>query len=344
VPRAPNGYIVDGNRILDTAGNPVRLRGVALPNSIWDITGGPTTAGDFERMAGWGFNSVRIGLNQGFWLTGTVQCDSACYRTRVGELVGWARARDLDVILDLHFSTAGGAVPAQFMEMPDADSITFWQEVAALYAGDGRVLFELYNEPFGVGWDVWRAGGIVNGNYDPDVTDTDYTRPASITYQAAGMQALYEAVRSTGAHNLVIAGGINWAFDLSRIPEFGLTGYNLVYATHLYPFTGKLPADWELAFGFLRESVPLIISEFGPAATDGSCPDGYLDALFDYSDTNRLHWVAWAWFANGSPSDGRGGCTTDMFYAEADPLSPVYVQTPYADRLRQELQSVESTP
>jgi hypothetical protein len=337
IPRAPGGYIVDGNRVLDADGKPVRLRGMNLPNTIWDPAGGPTTAGDLSLMAAWGANAVRIGLNQGLWLFGEGACSAACYQARVAEIVGWARAAGLDVILDLHFSTAGGAVEPQFMPMPDAESVVFWAQVAARYRDDGRVIFELYNEPHDVEWSVWKLGGDVSAMYDPDTSDADYALTENIQYRATGMQALYSTVRTADAHNLVIAGGLGWAFDLSGIPAFELDGYNIVYATHLYPFSNKLPDSWDHAFGILTETAPVMLTEFGPASTAGDCPDGYLDALFSYANERALSWLGWAWIAGGMPGDGRGGCTTDMFYSEPDPSLPRYALTPFGERIRAEL-------
>jgi hypothetical protein len=327
--------VVDGNRLLDTAGNSVRWRGVALPSLIWDATGEVIAQRDFELMVAWHVGVVRIGLNQGFWLVGGATCDADCYRSRVGEVVGWARDAGLDVILDLHWATANGAVQPQFMPMPDADSVTFWRDVAARYAGDGRVSFELYNEPYDVDWATWKAGGSVTGLYDPDTSDTDYSRTESITYRATGMQALYDAIREEGAENVVIAGGLDWAFDLSGIAASGLDGYNLVYATHLYPFPGKLADAWPSAFGFLADQVPVIVSEFGPAAPgEPSCPPDYGGEVLAYADELRLHWVAWDWFASGSPTAAEPRCDSAFFFAEADPLSPVYAVSPFGELVR----------
>ena len=63
------------------------------------------------------------------------------------------------------------------------------------------MLFELYNEPHDVSWRVWKSGG-----------------DAGDGCQAVGMQQLYDAVRATGAENLVIIGGLDWAYDLSGVP------------------------------------------------------------------------------------------------------------------------------
>jgi hypothetical protein len=38
------------------------------------------------------------------------------------------------------------------------------------------------------------------------------------------MQQLYSAVRAAGADNLVVAGGIDWAYDLSGVPGHSLQG------------------------------------------------------------------------------------------------------------------------
>src|SRR6202007_1436295 len=96
-------------------------------------------------------------------------------------------------------------------------------------------------------------------------------------WQAAGMQQMYNAVRSTGAQNLVFVSGNSWA-DLPPSSAYLLTGYNIVYATHLYtcpkdpPPTGKCATDpynpappgqrldlWTP----LSLTVPVVITEFG---------------------------------------------------------------------------------
>jgi endoglucanase len=226
--------------------------------------------------------------------------------------------------------------------MPDADSVKFWQDVATRYASDGHVLFELYNEPHDIDWLTWKNGGTVTDVYDPDTSDTDYARTLPITYQAVGIQALYDAVRGAGAHNVVIAGGLNWTFDLSGIPEYGLDGYNIAYATHLYPFVGRTSEYWEQGFGFLRGQVPIVISEFGPLS-DGqpSCQPEYVDQVLDYAEANALHWTAWAWFASGTPDDTASWCSFPaLFFAEPDPTMPVFAVTPFGELVRDRLAAV----
>lgn len=59
-------------------------------------------------------------------------------------------------------------------------------------------------------------------------------------FRSIGMRGLLEAVRSTGAKNVVLAGGSDSGYDLSGIakrfaPE-DKTGNGITYASHVYPW------------------------------------------------------------------------------------------------------------
>ena len=113
------------------------------------------------------------------------------------------------VILDLHWSDAGewGKQIGQHV-MPDQNSVEFWKSCATAYKNHPAVIFDLYNEPHDVTWDVWQNGGQVT-------REGDATQTPAKTYQAVGMQALLDTVRATGAKNVVIVGGLDWAYDMS---------------------------------------------------------------------------------------------------------------------------------
>ena len=233
---------------------------------------------------------MRIALNQDFWLPGSPLSDPN-YPALVDDAIPWAEMAGMDVFLDLHWSDRGvlGSCPPSAgcqQLMPDANSLTFWSQVAARYQNDGRVAFELYNEPHDVRWDVWRNGG-----------------PTFQGWQAVGMQQLYDAVRATGAQNLVVIGGLDWAYDLSGVPANRITGYNIVYATHPYTSTdGTLrpPSDWDRAFGSLTRTDPVVATEFG-VLNDTACTTDYDSQLIQYADAHFAGWTAWAWYP--------GGCT-----------------------------------
>jgi endoglucanase len=303
-PVAPNGYYTSGGTVCSADGTPHLFHGVDRPSLEWGSGGDGISEADFQLMAGWGANVVRIALNQDFWLSSAALGDPT-YPSTVDRTVHWAEAAGLDVILDLHWSDAGdlgamekdpsGACPAATctgqQTMADLHSIEFWTQVADKYKGDGRVLFELYNEPHGVNWDVWLNGG------------------AAGKFTAAGMQQLYKAVRGTGADNIVIAGGLSWAFDLSQVgPTTHIDGYNVMYATHPYLTSGNSPGQWETSFGHLETSdyAPVIATEFGDGRK-ARCTGDWDDQLIRFADDHHASWTAWAWYP-GVSGDDPDGC------------------------------------
>jgi endoglucanase len=284
-PVPAGGYYVNGNTICTADGRAHLLHGVDRPSLEWTSGGDNVSLADFQLMASWNPNVVRIGLNQDFWIAESPLFDPS-YAGRVDGAIAWAETTGMDVILDLHWSDAGvlgGRAESDVgqQQMPDVNSVTFWSEVADRYQDDGRVMFELYNEPHDVSWSVWRSGG--------DTSDG---------FRAVGMQQLYDTVRATGAHNLVIIGGLDWAYDLSGVPANRIDGYNIVYATHAYNTPDRQPSDWDMSWGFLAETDPVIITEFG-ALFDETCATDYSAEVIRYADAHRASWTAWAWFPGG---------------------------------------------
>jgi hypothetical protein len=275
------GYHVVGNQVLDKNGKVHYFHGVARPTLEWSVEGENVSPGDFKSIASWKANVARIALNQDFWLFGN---GAPGYQQTVKQAVEWAKQAGLDVILDLHWSDQGkqGSVAAAQQTMADANSITFWKSVAEFYKDDGRVLFELYNEPHDITWEVWLNGGDAGG------------------FTAVGMQQLYDAVRSTGANNIVIAGGLDWSYDLSGVPTHRIQGQNIMYATHPYSRGNWKPvSSFDAKWGFVTATDPVIVSEFGDNVAE--CTFDYTAAVIAYADRCGASWTGWAWYP--------GGCT-----------------------------------
>jgi hypothetical protein len=301
---APDGYYVQGNRVLDANGAPHLFRGMDRPSLEWSPGGQNLAQTDYENMAAvWNANVVRITLNQDFWINDPANPQySPGYATLVHQQVEDAEAAGLDVILDLHWSDQGDfAKGAACMNsggcqqcMADTNSVTFWQQVAAAYKDDGHVLFELYNEPYKISWSTWLNGGMTGSGC------TNNGGSTAQDFLAVGMQDLYETVRATGAQNLVVIGGLNWAYDLTGVPENRVKGYNIVYNTHPYSFkcggSGNCtPAQFAQYFGFLAATDPVIATEFG----DNDCSAPFYETFTNYAQANGIHWTAWAYFVGG---------------------------------------------
>lgn len=269
-----SGYHVSGNTIYDAAGNPVIFRGVARPSLEWSSTGDHLSLADYQLMHSWNVKLVRLPMNQRSWLT-----NANNYQQTIDQNVQWIRSLGMNVLLDLHWSDKGSTsvTPAQQC-MADTNSLTFWQQVATKYKSNTNIFFELYNEPQGISWPIWRNGGSACG------------------FTVVGMQQLYNAVRSTGATNLVFIGGLNWAFDLSGVPANRIQGTNIVYDTHPYDFSGKnTQADWDKGFGFLTTTDPVVVTEFG----DMNCSATFYSNLISYAESKKAGWIGWAWYPGG---------------------------------------------
>jgi endoglucanase len=275
---APNGYYVKDSKIFKFDNSSKFFRGIDRPSLEWDSKGNNLSLSDYQKIRSWNSNVIRLAVNQLFWRN-----DTNGYKARLQENINWILSTGMDVIIDLHWSDKGANSIAGQQKMADTNSILFWKDMAQIYKGNGRVMFELYNEPHDVTCDIWKSGGTVDG------------------WQAAGMQQMYEAIRSQGANNLIMVGGLNWAFDLSCVKTHRISGFNIVYATHPYNFGGKnTVADWDNKVGFLSATDPVIITEFGNTQDTGAegseCDPTFVQNVINWAESKKIHWTAWAWY------------------------------------------------
>ena len=285
----PLSISVAGNHLVNGDGTAIRLLGVNRSGTEyaciqgWGIFDGPNDAASVAAMAAWHINAVRIPLNEDCWLNingVNPAYAGATYQSAIHAYINLLHQRGLYAILELHWNAPGTSQATGQQVMPDADhSPAFWTSVATFFKADPAVLFELYNEPHDVSWDVWRNGG-----------------PSGDGFQAVGMQQLYEAVRSTGADNLVVIGGLRYAFDLSMVGAAPIAGYNILYATHPYDQADKQAAAWDGSWGYLTARAPVVVTEFGSTT---NCAGKYNSDVITYADTHGASWVGWAWFPQG---------------------------------------------
>jgi len=280
-------YTTSGRVIRDPSGQPFLLHGLNRPSLEWQPQGDHLSADDVRLMASWGANTIRIPTNQDFLLADSCHADPA-YLATLDQLVSWVNAAGMNALIDLHWSDRNnpciGKLGQQYM--PDQRSVRFWQQMAAHYKDSPHVFFDLYNEPHNVSWDCWLNGCTTDQGW-----------------QAVGMQRLYDTVRAAGFRNLVFIGGLNWARDLSGLPDHPVRGYSIVYATHPY-YPEVDPSQLHEDFGALTGSYPIVATEFGPA--NGGNPFCSPDVMsgfiryFDAPDGNaaqRIGWLSWAWYA-----------------------------------------------
>jgi endoglucanase len=291
-PPAPISALhTEGRWFLNEKNEKVLLRGVNIPGMEWDSSGDHMIESVNEAII-WGANLLRIPLAQDRWYGfAPEQSDNgASYRSLVQSIVEIGEEKRVYIWLDLHWSNGEnwGEYIGQHI-MPDRFSLLFWQEIALVYGNHPAVLFGIYNEPYNISWAVWRNGGEVDEFYNRN------NEQANLTYNAVGHQQFVDAIRALGAENVIVAGGLDWGFDLSGILNgYALEGENIAYDTHPYPHKD---ANWDYRFGNTGEAYPLIVGEWGGAEEDSA----YFGRITEYMREHKFCWAAWCFHAEATP-------------------------------------------
>lgn len=296
---------VSGNKIVDESGTTRRMLGVNRSGGEFmcvqgrGIFDGPVDDASIQAIADWNANTVRIPLNEECWL-GLDNIDpqyaGSAYIDAVKDLVQRVKDHGMTPMVELHWTwgqytgnSAGCSdVHATCQKpMPDARyTPDFWSSVASTFKDDQTVVFDLFNEPYpdratstpDQAWTCWRDGGTCPG----------------IGYEVAGMQDLLDAVRATGAHNLVLAGGLAYSNDLGQWLQHkpqDPTG-NLAAAWHIYNFNVCANEScWNSTLAPVAAQVPLVAGEIG----ENTCSHGFTDRVMQWFDDRGLSYLGWTW-------------------------------------------------
>jgi len=283
---------VRGNELVDRGGNVVRLLGVNRPGFEYEcvegdqVFDGPNDAASIAAMKAWRINAVRLPLNESCWL-GNEKIDpslrGASYRAAVRGYVERLEQAGLYVIFDLQWSAPGDNVATGIIPMPSANAPRFWRELASEYRDDRSVVFDLYNEPHGIDWSCWASGCDVSDEYFG-------------TYRTAGMWELVDAVRSTGAKQPIMLGGLNWAQDLSgwleHLPPDPANA--LVASNHTYEEQTPCYRACRAAVLAVAKRHPVVSGEIG----EDDCNHTYIDRYMRWADREGISYLGWAWYMN----------------------------------------------
>ena len=299
---------VSGNRLVTAAGATYPRLGVKRSSGEFACiqgTGmgdGPVDQAAVNAMKTWNVHMVRIPLNEQCWLgasnvpaTGT---KGAAYQQAVKDYVNLLVANGITPVVEMHWSFGQYSGPGAGCSdvnatcqkpMPDAQfAPTFWSQVATAFKGNNAVIFDLFNEPFPdfannfsnptAAWTCLRDGGTCTG----------------IGYQVAGMQSLVNAVRATGATNVIMVPGIAFTNDLSQWLAFRPTDSagNLMATWHSYNFNACVTQScWDSQIGTVARQVPVVAAEIG----QNTCAHDYIDQVMAWADTNGVGYAAWTW-------------------------------------------------
>jgi endoglucanase len=297
--RLPKPLKVSGNRLITPDGKEVWLQGLAVPSMEWSAGGENILRSIGVGIEDWKANCIRLCLSEKFWAgKGPYQRDGGtAYRQLVEDAVNATAGRGAYIVLDLHAYRAPQAVHAEF-----------WREVAARYKDHPAVLFELMNEPHDISWEVWKTGGpVTDEKQGSDVVAEN--KQELVRFPSIGMQGLVDVIRETGAKNLLIAGGLDWGYDLSGVLAghalHDKGGNGIMYSSHVYPWK----SDWEGKFLAAAEKYPVFIGEVGadtqrmefipPERHED--PATWVPDMLGVIQKHRLHWTAWSFHPKAPP-------------------------------------------
>jgi TolB protein len=289
---------VKKTQIVNSRDEPIRLRGVNTACLEWTSDGEKHILDTVNTaIKVWQVNVIRLPLAQDRWFGKAPEQkdDGQAYRALVDQVVQICAGHGCYLILDLHWSDAGewGKQIGQHV-MPDQNSVEFWKSCASTYKNHPAIIFDLYNEPHDVSWDVWSNGG--------QVTEKASRGNPQKTYQAVGMQALLDTVRATGAKNLIIAGGLDWAYDMSGFLQgkqlADPSGNGVIYANHTYPFKGDTIERWLAKMETASKVIPIFVGEFGaesrgPGAPKGQTGEQWVRRVLQALEDHQWSWTAW---------------------------------------------------
>ena len=349
-------------RLVDVNGTTVQLRGVNVSalesqpifqqKSDWNGQTGTATPNWTLIKSAWQTNAVRVPLNEASWLGYTCSIGSGSksvnpnpnkdYQTTVANAVAGATAAGLYVIIDLHWTAPATYCPEAQNAMADSDnSATFWTQVATAFKGYPNVIFEPFNEPYVGSFSVLLNGG-------PQTSFNTGNGTLNVSWTSAGMQSLVDAIRNTGATNVILTSGLDYAKDLSgwlaNKPTDALNQLGAVW--HAYPAYGTTigtaayakPDHWpgvgSDVTNILAAGYPVVITEFGDhdVATTGISTAPFASWLLPYADAlgggGVVGYMGWTWDVWGNPDDV---LITDAA-GDPTPLYGVYTKAHYLCR------------
>ncbi|MBK8094549.1 MAG: hypothetical protein IPK32_21940 [Verrucomicrobiaceae bacterium] len=123
------------------------------------------------------------------------------------------------------------------------------------------------------------------------------------------MQKLLDIIRNSGAKNIALVGGLDYAFDLSGMMNGHMLddrgGSGIILSTHIYPWK----KDWAGKVLVAAETHPILVGEVGagkekmswlPAEWQEDAAT-WVPAMLGLIQKHEFHWTAFAFHPKGGP-------------------------------------------
>lgn len=292
---------VSGTKLMSPSGQPFLLRGAQIDTAFtysksWQRGSNSVikklNSTVFNEMSkNWHMNAVRITLSNWIYTS-----DPKNYLTLLDQVVQEANQAGLYTILNLHDDKQAGSPYGSNANVPKPESVAFWKILAAHYASNPMVIYDVFNEPQYPDGPTWlNGGGTVTGS-------TGKSAPI------VGMQTLVNVIRASGAKQIIVIGGLKYPllYEKKTGVALRIKDANIVYTTHWYReiATGN-PTTWDAKLGSFKGHYPIYFGEWAllpntPANASYRCKganmqnaDQKVIAFLNYADQNQMSWTAW---------------------------------------------------
>ena len=265
-PVALNGKLkVSGTQLVNECGNPIQLRGMSTHGPQW-FRNCYSEASLDVLVKDWGISIFRLAMyveEQGY-IT-----NPSGWRQWIDSYVDYCGQRGIYCLIDWHVLNPGN---------PNAhkdDAIEFWKYMSQKHGQKAHVLYEICNEPNGVGWSDVK-------NYATDVV---------------------KAIRDNNDNTVIIIGTPTWSQDVDIASSDKVNGTNIMYTLHFYAGShrGELRSKAQSA---LNNNAPIFVTEFGTSHASGDAnysPDE-TKTWISWLNERKISWVCWSFSDKGEVS------------------------------------------
>lgn len=265
-PVALNGKLkVSGTQLVNECGNPIQLRGMSTHGPQW-FRNCYSEASLDVLVKDWGISIFRLAMyveEQGY-IT-----NPSGWRQWIDSYVDYCGQRGIYCLIDWHVLNPGN---------PNAhkdDAIEFWKYMSQKHGQKAHVLYEICNEPNGVGWSDVK-------NYATDVV---------------------KAIRDNNDNTVIIIGTPTWSQDVDIASSDKVNGTNIMYTLHFYAGShrGELRSKAQSA---LNNNAPIFVTEFGTSHASGDAnysPDE-TKTWINWLNERKISWICWSYSDKGEVS------------------------------------------
>jgi endoglucanase len=264
-PVQKNGKLsVCGTKLCNQYGNPIQLRGMSTHGIQWYGWGSCLTEASLNALANdWGADILRISM---YVQEGGYETDPTGFTNQVKTLVNEATERGMYALIDFHQLTPGDP------NYNTNRAKTFFTAVANEFKDYNNVIYDICNEPNGVGWNTIR-------NYATQVIPV---------------------IRAIDSDAVVLVGTHGWS-------TFGVSGNGtlqdvvnnpLPYSNVMYTFHFYAASHGQAYLDMLNNAsnvLPVFVTEFGSQTASGDGTNNFTrtQQYIDLMRTKKISWCNW---------------------------------------------------